>query len=91
MELTQCIERAILFFDYHGTDSSPRRAVDALRQTTWVLDISLHTSIFPIYLELHEATEVTRYSERKNAVDAPGVRQEEIPVSVGGRVRGYNR
>ena len=32
-ELSTCIERAIFFLDYLGTDSSPRGAVDALRQT----------------------------------------------------------
>ena len=38
-ELSTCIERAIFFFDYEGSDSTPRGAVDALRQTTQALEM----------------------------------------------------
>ena len=38
-ELSTCIERAIYFLDYLGTDSSPRGALDALKRTTEALDM----------------------------------------------------
>ena len=60
-ELSTCIERAIFFFDYQGTDSTPRGAVDALRQTTQALDMCGHTAPSgPLYTELDGAAKKVR-------------------------------
>ena len=56
-EVVTCIERAILFLDYGGLDSTPRGAVDALRQTTQALEMC---SQGPLYTELDAAAKKVR-------------------------------
>ena len=57
-ELSTCIERAIFFFDYQGADSTPRGAVDALRQTTQALEMCGQGGA--LYTELDAAAKKVR-------------------------------
>ena len=56
-EVGTCIERAILFLDYGGLDSTPRGAVDALRETKQALEMC---SQGPLYTELDAAAKKVR-------------------------------
>ena len=38
-EVTTCVERALLFFDYPGVDHTPRGAVDALKQVMQAIEM----------------------------------------------------
>ena len=59
-ELSTCIERAIFFLDYQGTDSSPRGAVDALRQITQAREMCGQGG--SLYTELDAAAKKVRDS-----------------------------
>ena len=88
-ELSICIERAIFFFDYEGTDSSPRGAVDALRQTTQALDMCGGKQ--PLFGELDQAAKKVRdtLSARTQLMVPMGDKkkyQSVLEAAYGGRI-----
>ena len=91
-EITTCIERAILFLDYEGNDSTPRGALDALRQTTQALDMCGHTTHSePLYTELDAAAKKVRdsLSVRTQLIAPMGDKeqyQSVLEAAYGGRI-----
>ena len=91
-ELITCIERAILLFDYKGNDSTPRGAVDALRQTTKALDMCSHTTPSgQLYTELDAAAKKVRdtLSVRTQLIVTMGDKkkyQSVLEAAYGGRI-----